>query len=111
MLAVGIVAGALGAWAGWLARGELGPPHGTEQYTLTEAVPLRSDSRVGVLPAGTTMYFDRGFDEGFGRWVVYVNANERPPTARGPADAIAPLWADLSGDDPPPVCVLAGATR
>jgi hypothetical protein len=47
------------------------------------------------LPAGTTLYFDKSYPEGFARYKVYVNVDRIPLTLRELADAheIDPLEA------------------
>jgi hypothetical protein len=56
-----------------------------------------------LLPAGTTMYFDQAYPEGFTRYKVYVNVDRLPlglttqkdPTEIVPIDAAAPTGDDL----------------
>lgn len=51
----------------------------------------------GLLPVGTTLYYDTSFPEGFSRYKIYVNINRmsleletlRDPTMIDPVDAIA----------------------
>lgn len=56
-----------------------------------------------LIPAGTTMYFDQAYPEGFTRYKVYVNLNRLPlglkelsdPTAILPMEGAAPTGDDL----------------
>lgn len=56
-----------------------------------------------MLPAGTTLYFDQAYPEGFTRYKVYINVDRMPlglkdladPTTIIPIDGAAPSGADL----------------
>lgn len=64
------------------------------------AAPLQlgtNEASNGLLPVGTTLYYDTSFPEGFSRYKIYVNINRmsleletlRDPTMIDPVDAIA----------------------
>jgi hypothetical protein len=42
----------------------------------------QSDRALHTLPPGTTLYFDKGFPEGFSRYKVYVNVDRMPLALR-----------------------------
>jgi hypothetical protein len=44
-----------------------------------------------LLPVGTSMYYDTSFDEGFSRYIVYVNVKADLDLTVSPLDIIAPL--------------------
>lgn len=53
----------------------------TKIHTLKSPLLLTSENEGKVpsmLPAGTTMYFDRSFPEGFTRYKIYVNIDRYP---------------------------------
>jgi hypothetical protein len=64
------------------------------QFPLLLAGPS-GDMPLHTLPAGTTMYFDRSYPEGFTRYKVYVNVDRLPLPLTTLADrtAINPITA------------------
>jgi hypothetical protein len=44
-----------------------------------------------LLPVGTSMYYDTSFDEGFSRYIVYVNVKADLDLTVSPLNSIAPL--------------------
>ena len=67
---------------------------------LTSDVPSKTMS---LLPAGTTLYYDKSYPEGFTRYKVYINIDRHPlalsnlsdPTEIVPIDARVPDKEDL----------------
>lgn len=67
-------------------------------HRLTTPLQLSTEQASnGLLPVGTTLYYDTSFPEGFSRYKIYVNINRmsleletlRDPTMIDPVDAIA----------------------
>jgi hypothetical protein len=61
----------------------------TKVHTLKQPLLVSSeDSGKGLhmLPIGTTLYFDKGFPEGFTRYKVYVNVDRMPLPLRELSD-------------------------
>ena len=55
----------------------------TKVHRLKMPLILASDTptkNLHLLPAGTTMYYDRSFPEGFARYKVYINVDRMPLT-------------------------------
>lgn len=44
-----------------------------------------------LLPVGTAMYYDTSFDEGFSRYIVYINVKADLDLTATPGDKIEPL--------------------
>ena len=63
----------------------------------------RQSTAVHMLPAGTTLYFDQAYPEGFTRYKIYVNVDRMPlpltelkdPTMIIPIEGAAPTSDDL----------------
>lgn len=72
------------------------PCHGAESKKLQNALSTEQASN-GLLPTGTTLYYDTSFPEGFSRYKIYVNIDRMPreletlqdPTVIDPIDATA----------------------
>lgn len=78
----------------------------TKVHTLTQPLVTVSDQADGALhtlPPGATLYFVRGFPEGFSRYKVYVNVDRMPLTLRDLPDPneIDPLEGRAFGDHTP----------
>jgi hypothetical protein len=61
----------------------------TKVHTLKAPLILLSNEHskdVHLLPAGTTLYFDQSFPEGFTRYKVYINIDRMPLPLRDLAD-------------------------
>ncbi len=80
-------------------------PASVKIHRLTTPLQLSTEQASnGLLPVGTTLYYDTSFPEGFSRYKIYVNINRmsleletlRDPTMIAPVDAIAfSQWALL----------------
>ena len=75
-----------------------GPTKMTRVHTLKAPMILVSNEptqNLHLLPAGTTLYFDQSFPEGFTRYKVYINVDRMPLPLRDLADPteIDPLEA------------------
>ena len=73
-------------------------PATIKTHRLTTPLQLSTEQASnGLLPVGTTLYYDTSFPEGFSRYKIYVNINRmsleletlRDPTMIDPVDAIA----------------------
>jgi len=73
----------------------------TQVHRLNSPLLLTSNTatkNVHLLPAGTTLYYDKSFPEGFARYRVYINIDRTPlalvelddPTEIDPIDARFP---------------------
>lgn len=68
----------------------------TEIHTLKYPILLSGDNSNNlfhILPKGTTLYFDKTFDEGFDRYKVYINIKE--PLELSTLDdptKVRPIW-------------------
>jgi hypothetical protein len=87
--ALAVVAGAMRIWDGKRIA---------KVHTLTQPLIISSEQAskgLHMLPAGTTLYFDKSFPEGFTRYKVYINVDRMPLTLRDLPDAseIDPLEA------------------
>lgn len=78
----------------------------TKVHKLEYPLMLSSDSpskNTHMLPAGTVLYFDKSYPEGFTRYKVYINIDRIPlklddlndATEISPIDAVAPSKDDL----------------
>ena len=70
----------------------------TKIHRLTTPLQLSTEQASnGMLPVGTTLYYDTSFPEGFSRYKIYVNIDRMPleletlrdPTIIDPVDATA----------------------
>lgn len=79
----------------------------TKVHTLKAPLVLVSDEptkNLHLLPAGTTLYFDQSYPEGFTRYKVYINIDRMPlplrdlsdPTEINPIEARALSKSDLA---------------
>lgn len=70
----------------------------TDIHTLEYPMLLSGDSSTKsyhILPKGTTLYYDKSFDEGFTRYKVYINIDRMPLKLEALQDptTIRPIWA------------------
>jgi hypothetical protein len=70
----------------------------TRVHLLEAPMVLRADGmdqQLHLLPKGTTLYYDRGFAEGFQRYKVYINIDRTPLPLKTLDDAsmVAPIDA------------------
>ncbi|AZD01808.1 hypothetical protein [Pseudomonas chlororaphis] len=88
---------AFGGWIVWLWLTLAGPTAGMSRFKTLEPLSIEGQT-AAALPAGTVLYYDTGFAEGHGRYLVYfyhkgVIAQEALPKAFWPGqERISPLW-------------------
>jgi hypothetical protein len=90
-----VVIFAAGLLAGAILIGTLAGENPMRKVHVTKVPLLLYSNAVNssqtLLPVGTSMYYDTSFDEGFSRYIVYVNVKADLDLAVSPLNSIAPL--------------------